>query len=118
MASHGLSRLIAVAKAKAEAEWPEGNDVDDGMVTCRTLGTPAPARSGRCRADTDFTPRLTTAEVTPIASTPLAAARRPAGPVSAIPAAIPSHSLEWFAALDSRRMARSSAGAGTEAMAW
>src|SRR6266699_1030757 len=116
-ASHGLSLLTAVANAKAAAECPEGNDVDDGIGTCRAPGTPAPARSGRRRPESVLTPRLTSAEVTPMARTPRPAARLPAGPVSAIAPAIASHSREWSAELESRRMAASRAGAGTEATA-
>src|ERR1022692_2199036 len=116
-ARHGLSRLIAVAKANAAAEWPDGKDVDDGILTCRAPGTPAPARSGRCRAETDLIPRLTTAEVTAIARTPRTAARLPAGPVRARPAATPSQSLDWLAELDSRRKAWSREGVGTSATA-
>ena len=37
----------AVAKANADAECPDGNDVEPGILTCRAPGTPAPARSGR-----------------------------------------------------------------------
>src|SRR6266699_6428442 len=116
-ASQGLSLLIAVAKANADAECPDGNDVDAGIRTCRCPGTPAPARSGRRLADSDFTPRLTAADVTAMARMPRPAARLPAGPVRARPAAMPSQSFELLAELDSRRMARSMAGAGTLAMA-
>src|SRR6266704_2328496 len=70
MASQGLSLLIAVANAKAAAECPDGNEVDDGIGTYRAPGTPAPARSGRRRPESALTPRLTRAEVIPIARAP------------------------------------------------
>src|ERR1700690_4412032 len=87
-AAHGRSRLIAVANANADAEWPEGNEVESGIRTCRTPGTPAPARSGRARRPSGLMARFTSAEVAPMASVPRPAARRPAGlPVTAITAA-------------------------------
>src|SRR5258708_24049761 len=117
MAVHGLSRLIAVAKANAEAECPDGNDDDVGILTCRAPGTPAPDRSGLRRPESDLTPRFTIADVTPMATTPRVAERRPAGPVNASAASIPAQSRDRSADLESRRMARSSAGAGTLATA-
>src|SRR5215469_8527172 len=108
---------MAVANANADAECPDGNDDDVGILTCRTPGTPTPDRSGLCRPDSDLMPRFTRADVTPMARTPRVAERRPAGPVSASAAAMPIHSRDRSADLDSRRMARSSAGAGTLATA-
>ena len=116
-ASHGLSRLTAVANANAEAECPDGNDDDVGILTCRAPGTPAPERSGLPRPDSVLTPRFTRADVKAIARTPRLAERLPAGPVSASAQAMPSQSRDRSADLDSRRMAWSSAGAGTLATA-
>ena len=63
-------------------------------------------------------PRFTTAEVTPIDSTPRTAARRPADPpVMARAAAMASQSRELSAARERRRIGSSSAGVGTEAIA-
>ena len=73
-ATHGRSRLIAVANANADAEWPDGNEVESGIRTCRTPGTPAPARSGRARRPTGLMARFTSAEVAPMASVPRTAA--------------------------------------------
>jgi hypothetical protein len=40
--ARGSSSPTAVAKAKAEAEWPEGNDVEPGILTLRPAGTFTP----------------------------------------------------------------------------
>ena len=45
-----------------------------GIRTFRQTGTPAPARSGRWRDQADFTARLTSADVTPMATVPRIAA--------------------------------------------
>ena len=66
-------------------------------MTHRCDGTPAPSRSGRVRLLANFIGRLTTAEFTPIAVTPVSAARRPRSPPTRKrPAAIESHSPELF----------------------
>ena len=117
-ASHGTSRPTAVAKANPDAECPEGNDVDDGMATCRSCTTRAPARSGRLREASDFTPRLTNAEDTPTAATPAAAARLPRRPPnSASAAAMATQMAERVAAFERRRSGSSSAGDSVEATA-
>src|SRR6478672_7834057 len=77
MLAAGMTSPTAVANAAAEAEWPEGNDVDSGMLTHRSWGTPARSRSGRVRALTSFIGWLTAKDVTPIAAIPVIAARRP-----------------------------------------
>lgn len=107
-----------MANAKADAEWPDGNDVEPGILTCRWPGTPAWARFGRVRNDTGLTPRLTSADVAPMASVPRSAARRPAlPPPMARPAAMASQSLDLSAARDSRRSGSSRAGVGVVAIA-
>jgi hypothetical protein len=60
-----------------------------------------------------FIGRFTAADVTPIATTPVTATRRPVGPPSPnIAPAMPSHSFEWLARFDSRRSGSSSVGVG------
>jgi hypothetical protein len=61
---------------------------------------------------------LTTAEVTPIETTPSSAAWRPRPPPNtAITAAMPSHSREPFAASESRRIGPSRAAVGVRVTA-
>src|SRR5208282_3999617 len=116
--SQGCSRPMAEAKANPEAACPDGNDVEAGIRTSRWPGTPALTRSGRCRDQTDLTPRFTSAEVTPMASVPRAAALRPERPpATAIPAAMASHRRELLAALESRRSGSSRNGVGVAATA-
>jgi hypothetical protein len=91
--ARGSSSPTAVAKAKAEAEWPEGNDVEPGILTLRPVGTLTPARSGRARLSSPLPTRLAVAEASPI------------------------HGLEWSAADDSRLRARSRLGDGVAAIA-
>ena len=68
------------------------NELDFGMGTLRAVGRSGSRRSGRRRLAMGFRPRLTVAEVTPMATTPSTAARRPRRPPSsAIAAAMPSH---------------------------
>ena len=86
---------MASAKAKAEAEWPEGNEVEVGMRTRRASGTYALSRSGRLRRLARLKTWLTVMEASPMAATPCRAERLPVEPpASAMTAAVPSHSLE------------------------
>jgi hypothetical protein len=117
-ASGGRSWPTDAANANPDAECPDGNDRDDGILTWRSRGTPAPSRSGRCLAYSDLTPRFTVAEVTAIVSRPRAAARRPAcPPKTAIAAATPSHRRDLSAAWESRRIGTSRSGVGVAAIA-
>jgi len=117
-ASAGRSWPTDTAKANPDAECPEGKDLDDGISTYLSSGTPTPARSGRRRGYSDLTPIFTTAEVTPTDSIPRAAARLPAGPPkTASPAAMPSQRRELSASKDSRRRGPSSWGVGVAAIA-
>ena len=60
-----------------------------------------------------FAARFTSGDVTPMATIPRTAARRPAGPPAAPrAAAIASHKTELLAAFESRRSGSSSAGVG------
>src|SRR3954451_5866682 len=107
-----------VAKANADAECPDGRDLDVGMATWRTSGTSFISRSGLRRRATGLTAALTTAEATATDATPVQAARRPAGPPAAArTAALRRLSRERSAARESRRIARSSAGVGVRATA-
>jgi len=45
--SSGTARLTATQNAAADAEWPEGNEADDGIPTHRVCGTPNRERRGR-----------------------------------------------------------------------
>jgi hypothetical protein len=106
-----------VAKAKADAEWPEGNDVEAGIRTFRPAGTATPARSGRARLSSPLATMFTVAEASPMLATPSSAARRGRPPWSASVAATASHNVEWSAAEDSRRRPRSRVGEVVAAMA-
>jgi hypothetical protein len=84
-----------VANAEADAECPDGNDVERGIATWRATGNWWVSRSGRRRPPSGFRTTFTIADVTPTDTTPLTAARRPGGPpVVASRAALASHSLE------------------------
>ena len=48
--SLGNTSLTEIANAPADAEWPEGNEVDDGISTQRLSGTPSSVQSGRLRS--------------------------------------------------------------------
>src|SRR3954469_13557205 len=99
------------ANANAEAAWPDGNEVERGMETCRVIGTAAPRRSGRRRRPRGLRPTLTPAEVTASEAMPLGAGGGPPGPPTAAnTAAAPSQSLEWSADLDSAPSPRSKSG--------
>jgi len=88
------------------------------MGISRAANVAGSARSGRGLVATDFATRLTLAEVTPIATTPSSAARRPRFPPKiARSAAIASYSCEPFAAFESRRSGSSSDGVGVRAIA-
>src|SRR5580700_12009967 len=109
---------MAAAKANPAAAWPDGNDVEVGIGTFRWTGTPPPARAGRGRDQADFTARFTSADVTPMATVPRTAARRPAWPpVTRSPVAMASQRRELLAALESRRSGSSSEGVGVAATA-
>ena len=107
-----------MAKAKADAEWPEGHDVERGIVTWRATGMSYICLSGRRRFPIGLSTRLTTADVSAMDVNPFSAARRPRSPPHAASGAEqPSHSREWFAARESRRGATSMAGVGVAAIA-
>ena len=55
----------AFANAKPDAECPDGNEVEVGILTRRASGTSSPSRSGRARSASVLNARLTTADVTP-----------------------------------------------------
>ena len=77
------------------------------------------ARTGRARRWRCLTPKLTTAEVTPIEARPTAAARRPRRPPTvARPPATASHSTELLAAVERSRSPRSNDGVSCPATAW
>jgi hypothetical protein len=48
-ARSGMSRPTAVAKAKPDAECPDGKEDEEGILTWRASATPAPVLSGRSR---------------------------------------------------------------------
>ena len=107
-----------MAKANADAEWPEGHDVDWGIVTWRAIGTSYIFLSGRRRWPSGLSTKLTTADVSAMDADPFAAARRPRLPPQAASSAEqPSHSRDLSAAWESRRNAASSAGVGVDAIA-
>ena len=111
-----MTSPTAVANAAAEAEWPEGNDVDSGMLTHRSCGTPA--RSGRARALPSFIGWLTAKDVTPIAAIPVIAARRPRWPPkSARSVATTNQGFEKSANFASCRNGTSSCDGGIRATA-
>ncbi len=91
----GIVAATAPANANPAAECPDGKDVDVGIGTQRCSGTPAVSRSGRARPLANFIGRFTTAELMPMAATPVSAARRPLRPPSTNNApAAPSQSFE------------------------
>jgi len=114
----GHAAPAPVAKANADAEWPDGHDVERGIVTWRVSGTAAVTRSGRRRLPSGFRPRLTTAEVSAIDANPFSAARRPRGPpIAASSAEQPTQSFDRSAAPESRRRPSSIVGVGVAATA-
>src|SRR4029453_4708364 len=115
--ARGSSSPTAGGKAKAEAECPEGNDVEPGILTLRPAGTVTPARSGRARLSSPLPTRLAVAEAGPMLATPSRAARRGRPGLSASAAAMANHSLEWSAADDSRLRVKSRLGDGVAAIA-
>jgi hypothetical protein len=54
----------AEANAYADAEYPDGNDVDCGIRNRRVSGTAAVMPSGRCRRSSIFVTALTLTEAT------------------------------------------------------
>ena len=78
---HRLARRIRpidVANAKALAAWPDGNDVDRGIRTCRASGTCSGL--GRLRPPIGLSTALTSMDVAATEARPAPAARRPDGP--------------------------------------
>jgi len=116
--SPGNTRPTETANAAADAAWPEGNEVDDGIRTHRLSGTPSRVRPGRRRLPASFIGWLITNEVSPIAAIPVNAARRPRAPPNRASApATSSHGLEKFAKSAIRRSGLSSSGVGISATA-
>src|SRR4051812_46432514 len=116
--STGIEPATAPANANADAEWPDGNDVEVGIGGGRPSGPPADSRSGRARRLANFIGRFTTAELRPTATSPVVAALRPLFPPNTNSgAATPSHSLEWFASAERRRSGSSSVAVGVPAIA-
>ena len=113
-----MTSPTATAKAAADAECPDGNDVEVGMATQRSWGTPCSCRAGRSRRPRRFIGWLLTSEAAPIAATPVAAARRPRGPpTTASRPATRNHGLEWLAKVVSARSGRSRTGVESRATA-
>ena len=113
-----MTSPTATANAAADAECPDGNDVDVGIGTHRASGTSCCFLAGRSRAPISFIGWLTTRDAAPIAATPVAAARRPRGPpTTASTPAIRNHGLEWLAKADSWLSGRSRAGLDSRATA-
>ena len=77
------------------AVWPDGNEVEAGIRTCRAIGTSPAIRSGRERRLSGLTTRLKSAAAAPTEARPIAAARRPLPPpVAASRPAAPSEIFE------------------------
>src|SRR5437762_5793922 len=94
----GCSVPTPVANAKADAEWPDGNEKLPGMLI--GSGRSKRRRGGRSRRATYFSGRLTRLEVMAIATAPRSAARRARWPPkTAIVAAIASQSIDRLALL-------------------
>jgi len=118
MPTCGHAALTPLAKAKADAEWPEGHDVERGIATWRVTGMSYICLSGRRRLPSGLSTRFTTADVRAMEARPFSAARRPRLPPPATSRAEhPSHSREWSAAREIRRSATSMAGVGVAAIA-
>ncbi|GAA0827397.1 hypothetical protein GCM10009525_23290 [Streptosporangium amethystogenes subsp. fukuiense] len=99
----------AAAKAAAEAEWPEGNDAEVGILISRASGSPS--ADGRLRRKACLPTRLTSGLARLTASSPLVAARRNGRrPLTANAPATPAHSRELSAARDSAGTTRSRPG--------
>ena len=115
-AACGHAALTPLAKAKADAEWPEGQDVERGIATWRVTGTSCICLSGRRRLPSGFSTRFTTADVRAMEARPfsgraaLAAACGEQGG-AAEPEPRPVRGSE------SRRSATSMAGVGVAAIA-
>lgn len=87
-----------MAKAAADAAWPEGKEVVIGCrLSCRTTGTRSAI--GRSRRTAPLPTVLIAAEATARDATPRSAARRERAllPRAAIPAAAPNQSSPWLA---------------------
>jgi hypothetical protein len=110
-ALHPADRVEPVREARLEALLERRlPPVLAGSLIPTTLAGHASAAS--------LTPMLTTAESTASATSPAPAARRLSRPpTAAIATAIPSHSRDRSAALDSPRIGRSSTGVGVSATA-
>src|SRR5207247_11137470 len=97
----GCSVPTPVANAKADAEWPDGNEKLPGMLI--GSGRSNRRRGGRSRRARYFSGRLTRVEVIAIATTPRSAARRARSPPKiAMAAAIVSQSIDRLALLLNR----------------
>ncbi|GFH39016.1 hypothetical protein SCWH03_52810 [Streptomyces pacificus] len=89
-----------VAKAAADAAWPEGKDVVNGCrLSRRTSGTAS--STGRARRTDRLATVLIVAEASASEAAPRTAALRDRAPCpkTAIPAAVPNHRRPWSAAL-------------------
>ena len=118
MPSAGIASATPAANAKPEAEWPDGNEVDVGIFTCRASSKRTTPRSGRGRWPANFIGMLTTNELSPTAAMPVTAARRPFLPPTAKSSAeIAMYSLAWLAELERRRSGASMGGVGVASMA-
>jgi hypothetical protein len=60
---------LGCGEREPKDERPDGNEVVSGIGTRRRPGTPAVSRSGQARPAAIFIGRVTTAEVTPTATT-------------------------------------------------
>jgi hypothetical protein len=72
-----MAELDATANAKADAEWPDGNDGDSGIRTKRASAKDSSSLTGRRRRYSDFARTLTVKDVSATAVNPRMAARRP-----------------------------------------
>jgi hypothetical protein len=107
-----------VAKAKADAAWPEGKELELGIGTWRRASSCSSSRSGRRRVVSGLATKLAKPEAMPSETSPRVAARRPpAPPRAAMPAAAANQSLLPSAARESFRIAPSNAGVSVAAIA-
>ncbi len=96
-ASTGDSNAAPVANANADAACPDGKEVEAGSLR-RRLTSGTRSINGRFRLASCFMGRFTTADVTPNATSPLSAARRPKRPpANASTVAMHVHSTDLFA---------------------
>src|SRR5262245_9084725 len=96
-AATGSSIPAPTANAAADAGWPDGNDVEPGRRVARDNHGAGPD-DGLLRLKSGFRTAFATADVSPTASSPRVAARRPnRPPPAARTPAHASHSFEWSA---------------------